>query len=125
MFDDDDVSLYSLDASYANMLEEAEPEITMGKSKDVTLMMGKSRDKMMSENKLMQSVVQFLLASTPDSVYKPNLREEYVRKWIVPELFPVWTNAEEIFDDNKPVDDDIKYVPPVIEYPSFQLTSAM
>ena len=121
----DDVSLYSLDASYANMLEEAEPEITMGKSKDVTLMMGKSRDKMMSENKLMQSVVQFLLASTPDSVYKPNLREEYVRKWIVPELFPVWTNAEEIFDDNKPVDDDIKYVPPVIEYPSFQLTSAM
>ena len=125
MFDDDDVSLYSLDASYANMLEEAEPEITMGKSKDVTLMMGKSRDKMMSENKLMQSVVQFLLASTPDSVYKPNLREEYVRKWIVPELFPVWTNAEEIFDDNKPVDDHIKYVPPVIEYPSFQLTSAM
>ena len=135
VFYDDDVSLYILDASYADMVEEAEPEITTGKSKDmtlmtgksrdVTLMMGKSRDKMMSENKLMQSVVQFLLASTPNSVYKPNLREEYVRKWIVPELFPVWTNAEEIFDDNKPVDDDIKYVPPVIEYPSFQLTSAM
>ena len=125
VFYDDDVSLYILDASYADMVEEAEPEITTGKSKDMTLMMGKSRDKMMSENKLMQSVVQFLLASTPDSVYKPNLREEYVRKWIVPELFPVWTNAEEIFDDNKPVDDDIKYVPPVIEYPSFQLTSAM
>lgn len=135
VFYDDDVSLYILDASYADMVEEAEPEITTGKSKDmtlmtgksrdVTLMMGKSRDKMMSENKLMQSVVKFLLASTPDSVYKPNLREEYVRKWIVPELFPVWTNAEEIFDDNKPVDDDIKYVPPVIEYPSFQLTSAM
>ena len=97
VFYDDDVSLYILDASYADMLEEAEPEITTGKSKDmtlmtgksrdVTLMMGKSRDKMMSENKLMQSVVQFLLASTPDSVYKPNLREEYVRKWIVPELF--------------------------------------
>ena len=125
VFYDDDVSLYILDASYADMVEEAEPEIMTGKSRDVTLMMGKSRDKMMSENKLMQSVVQFLLASTPDSVYKPNLREEYVRKWIVPELFPVWTNAEEIFDDNKPVDDDIKYVPPVIEYPSFQLTSAM
>ena len=125
VFYDDDVSLYILDASYADMVEEAEPEITTGKSKDMTLMTGKSRDKMMSENKLMQSVVQFLLASTPDSVYKPNLREEYVRKWIVPELFPVWTNAEEIFDDNKPVDDDIKYVPPVIEYPSFQLTSAM
>ena len=125
VFYDDDVSLYILDASYADMVEEAEPEITTGKSKDMTLMTGKSRDKMMSENKLMQSVVQFILASTPDSVYKPNLREEYVRKWIVPELFPVWTNAEEIFDDNKPVDDDIKYVPPVIEYPSFQLTSAM
>ena len=135
VFYDDDVSLYIIDASYADMVEEAELEITMGKSKDmtlmtgksrdVTLMMGKSRDKMMSENKLMQSVVQFLLTFTPDSVYKPNLREEYVRKWIVPELFPVWTNAEEIFDDNKPVDDDIKYVPPVIEYPSFQLTSAM
>ena len=132
VFYDDDVSLYILDA---DMVEEAEPEITTGKSKDMTvmtgksrdmtLMMGKSRDKMMSENKLMQSVVQFLLASTPDSVYKPNLREEYVRKWIVPELFPVWTNAEEIFDDNKPVDDDMKYVPPVIEYPSFQLTSVM
>ena len=125
VFYDDNVSLYILDASYADMVEEAEPEITTGKSKDMTLMTGKSRDKMMSENKLMQSVVQFLLASTPDSVYKPNLREEYVRKWIVPELFPVWTNAEEIFDDNKPVDDDMKYVPPVIEYPSFQLTSAM
>ena len=125
VFYDDDVSLYILDASYADMVEEAEPEITTGKSKDMTLMTGKFRDKMMSENKLMQSVVQFLLASMPDSVYKPNLREEYVRKWIVPELFPVWTNAEEIFDDNKPVDDDIKYVPPVIEYPSFQLTSAM
>ena len=55
VFYDDDVSLYILDASYADMVEEAEPEITTGKSKDMTLMTGKSRDKMMSENKLMHS----------------------------------------------------------------------
>ena len=44
VFYDDDVSLYILDASYADMVEEAEPEITTGKSKDMTLMTGKSRD---------------------------------------------------------------------------------
>ena len=49
---------------------------------------------MMSENMLMKSTIQFLLVVTPD-----NWRKEIIKKWIGPELLPVWTNAEDIFDD--------------------------
>ena len=132
VFDNDDVSLYSLDDSYADfllpsdMLEDDGMPLDM--PKDVMTMTDESRDKMMkSENVLMRSVVQFLLAATPNAIYKPNWREEYIRKWIVPELFPVWTNAnaEMIFDDDEPGDDDddMKDVLPVIEYPTIDLRS--
>ena len=43
--------------------------------------------------------------------------------WIGPELLPVWTNAEDIFDD-KPGDDDdvdVRCAPPVIHYPTIEL----
>ena len=128
VFDDDDVSLYSLDADYADFLLPSDmlEDLRMppDKPQDVMMMTNKSRDmKMTSENVLMKSVIQFLLAATPDYVYNPNWREEYVMKWIVPELCPVWTNAEEIFEDNKPGDDDMKYVPAAIEYPTIDLHS--
>ena len=120
VFDDDDVSLYSLDESYADfllpsdMLEDVRmpPDI----SRSVRMLSDMSRK---PENMLMQSVVQFLLLATPDNIYKPNWREAAIKQWIVPELLPVWTNAKEIFDDDKP--GDIKYAPPVIEYPSIDL----
>ena len=45
------------------------------------------------------------LVATPNNNYYPNWREMIIRRWIVPELLPLWTNTEEIFDD-KPRDDD-------------------
>ena len=77
------------------------------------------------ESMLMKSVVQFLLVATPDHIYDPNWREEIIRKWIVPELFPVWTNAEEILDDKPGNDDynkdDVKSAPADIKYPTIDL----
>ena len=72
------------------------------------------------DNMLMHSLIKFLDVATPDAIYKPNWREEHVKKWIVPELLSVWTNAEDIFTDVK-AGDDVKYAPPVIQYPSIDL----
>ena len=129
VFDDDEVSLYSLDENYAefllpsDMLENVRLPSDM--LEDARMMTNKSRDvSRMSENLLMQTVVKFLIAATPNAIYDPNWRQKYIQNWIVPELLPVWTNAEDIFDDDKPGDDDnIKYVPPVIQYPSIDLHS--
>ena len=77
----------------------------------------------MPENLLMNSVVQFLRIATPNAIYDPNWRQETIRKWIDPELLSVWTNAEDVFDDDKPRDNDDQYVPPVIQYPSIDLHS--
>ena len=140
VFDDDNVSLYSLDESYADfllpsdMLEDVKLPSDMldnvrtpsDVSQDVMMKTNKSRDvMMMSETKLMESVVQFLRIATPNSIYKPAWREELIKEKIVPELFLVWTNAEEIFGDVRPEDndDDNQYAPPVIQYPSIDLHS--
>ena len=140
VFDDDEVSLYSLDETYADfllpsdMLEDVKLPSDMldnvrtpsDVSQDVMMKTNKSRDvMMMSETKLMESVVQFLRIATPNSIYKPAWREELIKEKIVPELFPVWTNAEEIFGDVRPEDndDDNQYAPPVIQYPSIDLHS--
>ena len=113
VFDDDDVSVYSLDTDYAdfllpsNMLEDTRMPPDM--SRIVMMPPNMSRNVMMppdmsmnmtskQENMLMKSVVQFLLIATPDDVYDPYWREKNIRKWIVPELLPVWTNAEDIFE---------------------------
>ena len=124
VFDDDNVSLYSLDTSYADfllpsdMLEDVRlPSDTLG---DGNRMTNKSRDvSRMSENLLMQSVVKFLFVATPNAIYDPKWRQKYIQKWVVPELLPVWTNADDIFDD-KP-GDDVQCAPPVIQYPSIDL----
>ena len=111
VFDDDDVSLYSLDESYADFL------LPSDMLEDVRLSSDNYRNVMkMPEDMLMQSVVQLLHIATPNAIYKPTCRQIIIKEWIVPVLFPVWTNADEIFSDVKPRDDDIKYSPPVITY---------
>ena len=126
VYDDDDVSLFSLDVSYAefllpsDMLEEARNPL----EENMMMTKDKLRDVMKSENALMQSVIQFLQVATPSAIYDPNWREENFKKWIAPQLLSIWTNAETIFDnDEHGDDDDMNYVLPVIEYPSIDLRS--
>ena len=124
VFDDDEASLYSLDATYADFLLPSDMlEDPPDMPKDV-MMADKLRNvTKMPENLLMKSVVQFLRIATPNAIYDPKWRQETIRKWIDPELLSVWTNAEDVFDDDKPRDNDDQYVPPVIQYPSIDLHS--
>ena len=94
-------------------------------SDNVMMPPNKSRDMLMPTkpvNVLMQSVVKFLRIATPDAIYKPNWREEFIQEWIAPELLSVWTNADKLFDDKHEEDDDIKFPPPDIRYPTIDFT---
>ena len=64
----------------------------------------------MTDNVLMQSVLQCLSVATHNAIYVPNWRQENIKKMIVPELLSAWTNSDEIFGDVKPGDDDIPKV---------------
>ena len=126
VFDDDDVSLYSLDESYANsllpldMLENVSTPSDM--SRDV-MMTDMSRDVVkMPENVLMQSVVQLLHLAAPNAIFNPNWREVQRRKAVHPEFFSLWNCFDSIFSDAKDEDVNIsEEAAPDINYHTIDL----
>ena len=141
VFDDDDVSLYNLDASYADflmlsdMLEDA--GMTTSKSRDVMMMSAKSTDVMMTEdkstdvmmipeNKLMKSVISLVDVAAMNAIYCPRWRKSQRRKVIHPEFYNMWDNFDFIFDDDK---DDVNILMeeaiPEIKYHTIDFTMSM
>ena len=127
VFDDDEVSLYSLDESYADfllpsdMLEDVRLPSDM--LKDVRMTADKSRNvRKVPENTLMQSVFQFLQVATPNAIYDRNWREVQRRNAVHPEFFSLWNFSDSIFTDAKDVDVPIlQEAAPEIEYPTIDL----
>ena len=54
-----------------------------------------------TENVLMNSVLQFLSDVTPNAIYNPKWREDLKRKAIHPEFYTMWTCSDSIFSDDK------------------------
>ena len=107
VFDDDEVSLFSLDESYADFL------LPSDMLEDVRLPSDKSRNvRKVPENTLMQSVFRLLSVAAPDAIYRPNWRQEEAQKLIHPVFYNLWSNCDSIFTDEKEDDDIPQMVKP-------------
>ena len=100
-----------------------DPNAIRGASIDYKLKANCYRRKENVENDILQcKVLKFLSTSCPASRYNFNWREERMRKMLPPDLFTLWMNFDLLTSDLKDPQDDVKCSPPVIRYPTIDIT---
>ena len=127
VFDDDDVSLYSLDETYADfllpldMLEDVRLPSDQNNVMEVT---NNVINSVKTENVLMLSVLSLLDVAATNAIYDSNWRESQRRKAVQPEFFSLWNSYDSIFTDVK--DEDVIISPeaaPEITYHTIDLST--
>ena len=120
MYDDDLASLYNYDVDMSkecdsmpsdmledmSLIQSSTPEdelIQLPTLENVSL------HPPVSDNVLMDSVLQFLSVDIANAIYDPNWREELKKKAIHPEFYSLWNHYDSIFTDEK--DDLIPQIP--------------
>ena len=81
-----------------------------------------NRKKTVEDNLLQCKVLTFLSTSCPNGRYNIKWREERMRKMLPPDFFSLWLHFDLLTSDLKDPQIDVKSSPPVIRYPTIDIT---